>query len=706
MVDEVDERPATSKKTSRKSIKIDKTTTPSKKTRSESMSDSIVEKPSAKKRRQESEKSNHVYSGDAVDVHRCRFIGWTPLRIVSMASNDDGSLVAICRHGGSVEVWAVNGSSWHQVILIPQCNTGEILALNWIGHGRLFAGDLDGSIFEFDLSREERCADTSSFGGPVWCMDSNLEESRLAFGCEDGRVRLFEVVPGANNGLEYMRSFNVAASGRLLSIKWHVNADHSNIVFTGGIDGLIRKWDANTGNVLLQLSGESYGMKSGDSVCIWSLAVLQDSTVFAGDSEGFISMWNTNEDTGTQVKRFHEHQADVTNLVVSSDETCLFASGVDSRVAMFRKTENDWIYSYSHRPHSHDVRGLVLANSGNTLVSGGNDTQVCWFSISEFTKSRPCKVSPFLHTSIVHSSRERMLVQHASHMELWKFKTQQQLMVLKFKDRLGIRCSALSSDGSIVAISDDNGLKVLRVKGESTRESPLQVHRFEPIDKSVPVAMCFSGSSTLVVVSQSGLIQLIKISDKLERFASISSLIDARREGACTAIKKMSVSADGQWIACGDDTGRIFVFSVDMRQLYLELTSATFQGSLFTNFEFLPDQRSPTLVVVAMNNRCYSYMVESRQLARDPIQISLPESNETVFGLTFNDSDSVVVWCRGYACKVQLSSGETNCLTRYRPIAHMEYVATDELLVVEAPWLKIMKTFNDPLQRKKFGGAN
>ena len=44
-----------------------------------------------------------------------------------------------------------------------------------------------------------------SNGGAVWCLAVNSTGTRLAAGCEDGRIRLFDI---ENGRLEYIRSFS------------------------------------------------------------------------------------------------------------------------------------------------------------------------------------------------------------------------------------------------------------------------------------------------------------------------------------------------------------------------------------------------------------------------------------------------------------------------------------------------------------------
>ena len=42
---------------------------------------------------------------------------------------------------------------------------------------------------------------------------------------------------------------------------------------------------------------------------------------------------------------------------------------------------------------------------------------------------------------------------------------------------------------------------------------------------------------------------------------------------------------------------------------------------------------------------------------------------------------------------------------RYRPVLFVDFVAKEEMVVVERPWVKVLQHFIDPLYIKKYGRA-
>mmetsp|Transcript_22264 Transcript_22264/g.28482 ORF Transcript_22264/g.28482 Transcript_22264/m.28482 type:complete len:262 (-) Transcript_22264:13-798(-) len=229
-----------------------------------------------------------------------------------------------------------------------------------------------------------------------------------------------------------MRPLRSTHEGRILAVKWHPLEEET--LFSAGIDGMIRKWDANKGRVVAMFELERFGKRTPPFV--WSMVVLKDSTVIVGDSYGQVQFWDCSDETGFLLKSFREHKADVLTLACSHDETKIFASGIDSRVSMFACNPEDeganrWVYSYSHRPHTHDVQALatLYVKGQETLISGGIDTQLCYYEVDKYKRTRPKKVGPFQHKQLVHVTERLhvgrlpivfMMVQQPRHIQVYK----------------------------------------------------------------------------------------------------------------------------------------------------------------------------------------------------------------------------------------------------------------------------------------------
>ena len=122
-------------------------------------------------------------------LHRARFVEWAPAAVVAMTACADGSLVALAREDGTVEVLDAAGT-WTCLWTAPGAPHASLTALLWCEFGgsaprRLFSAGLDGQLHEWDWStRRARCS-ADSYGGSVWQLSA---EPALAADA-DSRVR-------------------------------------------------------------------------------------------------------------------------------------------------------------------------------------------------------------------------------------------------------------------------------------------------------------------------------------------------------------------------------------------------------------------------------------------------------------------------------------------------------------------------------------
>ena len=126
----------------------------------------------------------------AVELHRARFVEWTPAAVAALAATADGSALAVGRDDGSIELYDVGGD-WRCALRIPGCEGASITCLLWCESGgdssaaaaggaaaapaaplRLLSAGLSGHIVEWDLRTLRPLASTDSTGGPVWHMSA------------------------------------------------------------------------------------------------------------------------------------------------------------------------------------------------------------------------------------------------------------------------------------------------------------------------------------------------------------------------------------------------------------------------------------------------------------------------------------------------------------------------------------------------------
>jgi U3 small nucleolar RNA-associated protein 4 len=344
---------------------------------------------------------------------------------------------------------------------------------------RIFTAGLDGNITEIDLEHSRSGAAIDSHGGAVWQLaiepfvetpllsnnavagaadkkahdgdiandekDEEEEEEgdkaisenqppRLAAACDDGCVRLFTIEPGIPGAVYYKSLPKV--EGRTLAVAWHPSRI---FLVSAGSNGCIHVWDVSNNRESLRITASDG--TGNTELCIWSLLVLSDGTIAAGDSGGNVSFYDGQ--FGTLLGRFTQHHADVLQLAASPDGMTVFAAGVDPKIAVFQKINSsgggsggggggnvvatkkqEWVYLSSKRPHTHDVRAMCITssphstntstttcgsggdNKGGTalLFTGGNDTLLLAHSVPRFLKEHPKKVNTCPQRPIIQAA--------------------------------------------------------------------------------------------------------------------------------------------------------------------------------------------------------------------------------------------------------------------------------------------------------------
>uniref|UniRef100_A0A8C8DZ82 Protein arginine N-methyltransferase n=1 Tax=Oryzias sinensis TaxID=183150 RepID=A0A8C8DZ82_9TELE len=115
-------------------------------------------------------------------VHRVRFFDYMPSAIRAMAFNGSTQRLAVARGDGAVEIFNF-ADNYFQEKVIPGRSDRAIEALCWV-RGRLFSAGLSGEIIEYDLEKLRPRYSVEAYGGPIWTISSNSQETLLGEGCE------------------------------------------------------------------------------------------------------------------------------------------------------------------------------------------------------------------------------------------------------------------------------------------------------------------------------------------------------------------------------------------------------------------------------------------------------------------------------------------------------------------------------------------
>lgn len=513
-------------------------------------------------------------------VHRVRFFDYMPSGIKAMAFNRSTDRLAVARDHGSLEIFNFS-DNYCQEKVIPGRDGRSVESLCWVG-SRLFSAGLDGLIAEYDLENLRPKYTVDAYGGPIWSICRNPQGTLLAVGCEDGTVKIFEVL---DDRIQFQRHLD-RQKGRVISVSWHP----SGAKIAAGMMDMIRIFDAETGHASHRLLVErGVGAAKNREVVVWSLAFLSDNTVISGDSAGKVQIWDGV--TGTLVRSHLITKWDVLALSVAHDESSLLAGTSEGTVVQFQflsssgeQQDKEWVRTRTFKNHSHDVRALV--HTDTAVVSGGVDTQLVvrplLDKVEKNTLESALRKIVFPFKSLVSCAKKAglLLFQFSDHLEVWRLgesegngksgdslpvkRKPEKLIQLKRKGEDHICCSTLSPCGSWLAYSTLSSVRLYRIQHSGTSISLTKISKLPKVLSSAH-QLCFSSDSTKLFASssQSSVIVTTLSESECKYVHTLKP-----KSGSSQPVHLLAPSDDGKWLAAANTDCEVYVFNIKKLKLH------------------------------------------------------------------------------------------------------------------------------------------
>lgn len=514
-------------------------------------------------------------------MHRVRFFDYMPSAIRAMAFNNRSERLALARADGAVEVFNFS-DNYFQEKVVPGQDGRAVEALCWVGR-RLFSAGLNGEITEYDLENLRPKYTTDAYGGPIWTISSNTQGTLLAVGCEDGTVKIFEIL---EEGIQFQRNLD-RQKGRVISLSWHP----SGSLIAAGMMDMIRIFDAETGHATHRLLVEKgIGTSSSREVVVWGVVFLSDNTIVSGDSAGKVQMWDGL--TGTLRRTHLVTKWDVLALAVSQDETSLIAGTSEGTVVQFQflsstmdQQDKDWVRTRTFKNHSHDVRALV--HTDTAVVSGGMDTQLVvrplLDRVDKNTQESSLRKITFPHKSLVSCAKKAglLLFQFPDHLEVWRLgdsdghggqpgdslpvkRKPEKLIQLQRKGEEHICVSALSPCGGWLAYSTVCSVRLYRLQHHHNNISINKVSKLPKILQSAH-QLCFSSDSSKLFASSinSSVVVLSLNQTECKHLHTLKA-----KSGSRQPVHLLSPSDDGRWLATANTDCEIHVYNLHKLKLH------------------------------------------------------------------------------------------------------------------------------------------
>lgn len=396
------------------------------------------------------------------------------------------NFVSVFREDASIEIWNVVHAPHLQQTIVGAPDA-SIEAIAWAGN-RLFSTGLTGELVEWDLQLLQAKRKLLLTGNAAWCLAVDRQNTNIAIGTESGYINLYDV--STPDEVNYIKVFD-RQDGKILCCKF----DHSGkYVVTGSAD-TIRVWNVSTGHVVHKMSmGRLEALKE---TIVWSLEVLSDFSIIAGDSRGYVTIWDGK--LGAQIDSFATMKfGDVLTVAVSGDEKMFACAGIDPKIKLYALTDiktgekvvSKWVKFFQRSVHEHDVKTIQFVDE--RVFSGGVDGFL-GHSYSSKSKDRQLisKYGPFLEQpcSTIAADKRILLLKYLNYLELWKLgqptekvrlvddeeekrtffaleEDLQKLLELRAKNDATIVCSSISPNGKYVIYSTSVEIRIFRLTYE------------------------------------------------------------------------------------------------------------------------------------------------------------------------------------------------------------------------------------------------
>lgn len=675
-------------------------------------------------------------------VHRVRFFDYVPGAIRAMAFHGPSRRLAVARDDGAVEIFNFS-DNYFQEKVIPGRDGGAIETLCWGGR-RLFGAGLNGEVTEFDLENLRPRYSVEAYGGPVWTASCNRQGTLLAVGCEDGTVKLFDIL---QEKIQFQKNLD-RQKGRIMSLSWHP----AGTQIAAGTMGMIRIFDTATGGATRRLLVErGAGAAKSQEVVVWSVVFLADGAVVSGDSEGKVQVWDSV--TGTLVQTHMVSKWDVLALAVSQDESSLLAGSSEGLVFQFQFLpsggSHQWVRTRTFRNHSHDVRALV--HTDTAVVSGGMDTQLVvrplLDKVEKNTQESALRKIMFPHRSLVRCVKKAglLLFQFSDHLELWRLgesdavgkpgerlpvaRKPEKLLQLKRKGGEHICCSSLSPCGSWLVYSTVSSVRLYRLK---TDTHTMSVHKVSSLPRELRCVhqLSFSSDSChLFAASSRSSVVVVALDQQGVRYVRTLQ----PTSGSSQPIHLLSTSEDRKWLAAANTAGEIHVYNLQKMKLHCTLPA---YGSCPTAIAIHPT--TSCLISVHADQQVFEfslpqkeYTAWSRALQRHGVHPAWLQRDAPVTHITFNpgSEEQLVLQDAFMFCIIDqsqpLPAAHMNLFNQstlknlpaadrqrqshafkickmFQNLLCVELLDQRSLVVVERPLLDILTQLPAPIRQKKF----
>lgn len=609
-----------------------------------------------------------------MDIHRCRFVDYTPHNITALAFSHasdtskvapQGLRLAVGRANGDIEIWNPRYNWLHEMTL-PGARGRAIEGLVW-SHTegeipRLFSIGGSTYITEWDLTTGRPRANLNCNAGVIWCIDSNVSGTKLAVGCDDGTVVVVDI-SGGSGVMEY-EFICQRQDQRVLGMRWYGD----DMLIGGCADGKVRCWAIkgdSRGKIICSMKVDK--LKT-ESTLVWSIVPIPSRNQFVtGDSTGSVKFWDVS--TFSLLQTFSAHEADVLSLTCDAGSEKVFSAGIDRKIHQFSflnnksKKGSKWIHNYSRLLHLNDVRTLALFESKayNFLVSGGVERSIIVQSVENFQMGPYKKIlmdQQVSNIALCPNSKLIGLFQDQT-VKIWRLSDDKHKLVAKVslsdEDNVTSISIGESSDSvSILAVATINSVKVftLTEAGQKLQVKKLRDADFDALISGAKKVIVYNVNRILIHTPEDEIYKFVVNDETIELEDEVESIVQEGNNLRAGFEHFNSIHT----IAMNDDYSKIAVARFNNTVEILPLTGdgeAHTLATLSNTVHLMAFTENDTLVILTEENKLFEFNVEKDDLSlltpwsqrnSELIPVSFLKLDSKPEGMFFQDGK---VWVHG-----------------------------------------------------------
>jgi WD40 repeat protein len=255
-----------------------------------------------------------------------------------------------------------------------------------------------------------------------------------------------ELIAGGGDILGNIELWNIRTGARKIIYKGHPDNSVVDVAFSpdntllasGGQDGTMRFWDAQTRKSKLILEGGGVLAFSPDGMLLAS-----------GSGDGSVRLWDVK--TVKEIRVMKEPEW-TTDIVFSPDGTLLATANMDQKVRLWNVKTGEQV---SVMEHTDRVLSVAFSPDGTLLASGGGDQMLRVWDVKTGKQLNTLE-HPNWVLSVVFSSDGSLLISGCTDgaIRLWDAKTGKQVKIFEADEQIPVSALVFSPDGSLLASGD------------------------------------------------------------------------------------------------------------------------------------------------------------------------------------------------------------------------------------------------------------